>query len=75
MPTGDPERFFLVIFKLLNTIGENEIVHEIEYRIGEKWEWYPIAKKVFDNNLLPKEECTFNFQYILSNEGPYYLTR
>ncbi|RLD18851.1 MAG: cytochrome C554 and C-prime [Bacteroidetes bacterium] len=61
VPTGDPERFFIFSFELKNKT--DSIVASKEERIGEHWEWYPIAKKLSDNNLPPREARTFNFSY------------
>jgi len=61
VPTGDPERFFLIIFELKNSSGE--IVASQTNRIGEKWEWYPVAKKISDNNLFPNEERVYQLSY------------
>jgi nitrate reductase cytochrome c-type subunit len=61
VPTGDPERFFLIKFELKNDLGV-QIATTTE-RIGEQWEWYPAAKKLSDNNLLPNEERIFSFKY------------
>ena len=43
VPTGDPERFFLVTFKLTNS--DHQILKEDQHRIGEQWQWHPVAKK------------------------------
>jgi len=61
LPTGDPERFYNISFILKNE--ENKVVSTKTERIGEQWEWYPEAKKIADNNLLPKEERIFTFSY------------
>lgn len=61
VPTGDPERFFMISFILKNEKGE--ILSEKKERIGEQWQWHPIAKKISDNNVLPNEERIFNFYY------------
>jgi len=71
VPTGDPERFFLISFILKNEKGE--LVLEKTDRIGEHWEWHPEAKKLSDNNLFPNEERTFNFSYLASEKGKYLL--
>jgi len=69
VPTGDPERFFIFKFQLLDIDGN--VVEEKEERIGEHWEWYPLAKKVSDNNVDPLEERTFNFNHLLYNKGKF----
>lgn len=61
VPTGDPERFFSISFELVD--GNGKILAKKTNRIGEKWEWYPAAKKLEDNNMNPGEERTFAFAY------------
>ncbi len=72
VPTGDPERFFLIFFQLKNEKGE--VVSEKIDRIGEHWEWHPEAKKLSDNNLYPNEERAFYFSVNPSHKGTYTLT-
>ena len=67
LPTGDPERFFLIEFVLKDENGT--ILSSKTERIGEKWEWHPIAKKIGDNNLNPKEERVYTFSYIPNKKG------
>ena len=62
VPTGDPERFITITFELKNS--EGKILIEKTDRIGEHWEWYPAAKKLSDNNLLPNEERNFSFTFV-----------
>ena len=61
VPTGDPERFFSISFELKNETGT--ILSTKTERIGERWEWYPEAKKLADNNLLPNEVRIFTLSY------------
>jgi hypothetical protein len=61
VPSGDPERFFSISFELMDEKGK--VVAQKTDRIGEKWEWWPAAKKLADNNLNPSEERTFTFAY------------
>lgn len=61
VPSGDPERFFSISFELMDEKGK--VVAQKTDRIGEKWEWWPAAKKLADNNLNPNEERTFAFAY------------
>lgn len=71
VPTGDPERF--IVFKFTITNDENMVVYTQTERLGEHWEWHPVAKKIGDNNLLPKEERTYQTSYKLSKKGKYKL--
>lgn len=72
VPTGDPERFFLIVFTLTDE-GGNQLATTTQ-RIGEQWEWYPQAKKLSDNNLKPKEERRFDFIYVPTETGKLTLT-
>jgi len=66
IPTGDPERFFLIEQKVYTK--DSVLLFEKTHRIGEEWEWYPVAKKISDNNLLPKEERIFNLDIVIPSE-------
>ncbi len=72
VPTGDPERFFLIKFALKNI--EGQVLKTDTSRIGEEWEWYPEAKKISDNNMLPNEERTFEFAFSPKEKGFYLLS-
>lgn len=67
VPTGDPERFILITFKVSDSDGK--ILKQEEHRIGEKWQWHPVAKKLSDNNLKPLEERAFDFSYRLPDKN------
>jgi hypothetical protein len=71
VPTGDPERFFIIRFEIQNEVSE--VLFEKIDRIGEKWEWYPEAKKISDNNLLPNEEREFSMLYPTTEKGKLKL--
>ena len=71
VPTGDPERFFLIKIELVDESGN--IVMSVNERIGETWEWYPAAKKLADNNLNPGEERTYSLVTELIEQGNYKL--
>jgi len=72
VPTGDPERFILITFRL--TDSEGNILKKKNYRIGEKWQWHPVARKLFDNNLKPLEERPYKFEYIIREKGAMTLS-
>jgi Cytochrome c554 and c-prime len=67
VPTGDPERFLLITFRL--TDSKSNIINEEQHRIGEKWQWYPKAIKLDDNNLKPLEERSYTFENDLDEKG------
>ena len=72
VPTGDPERFFEISFVLKDDAGT--VLSSQTGRIGETWEWYPEAKKIADNNLLPNEERSFTFSYLPEKSEKVYLS-
>ncbi len=63
LPTGDPERFYLITYRVTN--DESVLLNEKQFRIGEQWQWHPVAKKLSDNNLQPKEARSFDFVYTI----------
>jgi len=71
VPTGDPERFILINFTLTDENGK--LVKKDVERIGEKWQWHPVAKKLGDNNLDPKEERSYNGGFEKLKKGKYTL--
>lgn len=71
IPTGDPERYFLITFHLLDSQGDT--VRKEIHRIGEKWQWHPVAKKISDNNLKPLEERTYTFNSTIDRKGVFTL--
>lgn len=72
VPTGDPERFFLITFRVLD--GKGDLLKQLEYRIGEEWQWHPVARKLSDNNLNPLEERAFEFKYEIPAKNKLTLT-
>ncbi len=71
VPTGDPERYFLISLELKDQAGK--VLASQTERIGEKWQWYPEAKKLADNNLYPGEERTYVFNYLPHATGTLTL--
>jgi nitrate/TMAO reductase-like tetraheme cytochrome c subunit len=61
VPTGDPERFFLINFILTGEDGR--VLHQEVHRIGEQWQWFPEAKQLAENNLKPLESRVYEFVY------------
>ena len=53
LPTGDPERYFELSLTATDPTGT--VVGESVLHIGQKWEWWPVAKKVSDNRIAPGE--------------------
>jgi len=67
LPTGDPERFLLLELEIRNKL--NEVIEKRELEIGQKWEWSPVAKKISDNRLKPKEVRVWREKDILTKEA------
>lgn len=71
LPSGDPERFYLIDFKLMDINGNQ--IDRIQFRIGEKWQWYPVAKKISDNNIKSMEEREYQYTSVLVEPGEFIL--
>jgi hypothetical protein len=54
LPTGDPERFILVVTKFFSASGQAVGTTNTE-RIGQTWQWWPEPLKLGDNRLAPLE--------------------
>ena len=72
LPTGDPERFFMISLELKNE--EGKILNAVNERIGEEWIWHPEAKKLNDNNLAPLEERSYLMEYLIKEKGKLSLS-
>jgi hypothetical protein len=57
IPSGDPERYLALEFTWKGR--KEEILSSEIIEIGQKWSWFPKAKKISDNRLLPEEEREF----------------
>ena len=53
LPTGNPEKFLLLVASLENQYGR--VISEKKFRIGQNWQWRPI-KKLSDNRIHMSEE-------------------
>ncbi len=68
LPTGDPERYINVEVRLA-TAGEEHGPETL--RIGQEWEWHPVARKLGDNRLKPLEERRETVRFAGVAGGPY----
>lgn len=59
LPTGDPERYLLVKAEVK---AGDEVLAQLEHKIGAVYEWYPKVKLLSDNRLLPDERRTLPLQ-------------
>ena len=71
VPTGDPERFIIIKMRLMDS--QSKLVQEESYRIGEKWQWYPEAKKLDYNNLNPGESRNYKLKASDLKSGKYFM--
>jgi hypothetical protein len=73
IPTGDPERFIIIIFLLTDEGGK--VIHRENIRIGQVWKWVPKAKQISDNSLKPLERRTIDIDFKLPPQtGRYQFT-
>jgi hypothetical protein len=54
LPTGDPERFVWIEVQAYDAAGA-PVGPPFTHRVGQRWEWWPIARKLDDNRLAPGE--------------------
>jgi len=70
VPTGDPERHLVV--EVIAKAGD-VVLQRDRYRIGQRWEWSPVAKKVGDNRLSPGESRDYRLTFEMP-ETPVVVT-
>jgi len=63
VPTGDPERFLLVIAEAVSADGR--VLASLQHRAGQSWTWWPVAKKTDDNRLSPGESRVMPLRFTL----------
>lgn len=61
LPTGDPEYFITLSLSLLDKNGK--VLKETTHRIGQKWQWWPEAKKLSDNRLRLLEKRAYPLSF------------
>ena len=66
VPTGDPERHLMVY---LEAIADGEVIQTTEHRIGQSWEWSPVARKIGDNRLKPGESREYTLDFSMPQSG------
>ncbi len=59
VPTGDPERFVEIRLRALDAHGKT--IAEKTERVGQTWQWTPVARKIGDNRILPGEKREIRF--------------
>lgn len=73
LPSGDPERHLLFVLEFYSASGK--LIADTRWKLGQEWEWWPEAKLLSDNRLLPKESRNVPFaidlsQLLLEEENP-----
>ena len=66
VPTGDPERFVEIRLTAFDAHGKR--IAEQTERIGQTWQWSPVARKVADNRILPGEKREMQFHFTAAPE-------
>ncbi len=66
VPSGDPERYLLVEVEVRT---ETASIAGGRMRIGQRWIWWPVAKKLDDDRLRPGEERTLEIPFQMPAEG------
>lgn len=66
VPTGDPERHLWVE---LEVWSGKTLLEQSRHRIGQKWQWSPVAKQLSDNRLKPGETRTYPVSFEMPS-GP-----
>ncbi len=67
VPTGDPERFLLLVAEAVDADGR--VIATLRHRAGQTWTWWPVAKKTGDNRLSPGESRVMPLRFALPS-GP-----
>ncbi len=67
LPTGDPERYLLVRLEILDPDGV--VIGSAEARVGQRWEWWPKARKLDDNRLAPGESRDIRVRAVMPEGG------
>ena len=66
LPTGDPEYFYTVELAVVDS--QNAVLQDTTIWIGQKWQWWPVAKKLKDNRLKPLETRIFPFEFAIPEQ-------
>ncbi len=61
VPTGDPERYLELNLEIHDATGQP--VATEQWRLGQQWEWWPVARKLGDNRLAPGEIRRFELAF------------
>jgi hypothetical protein len=67
VPTGDPERHLIV--RVTATDSTGTVLATAEERIGQTWEWWPVAILKADNRLSPGERRAVALPFVVPPDG------
>ena len=67
VPTGDPERFLLLAARAEDATGQ--VVAGLTWRLGQRWVWWPSARKLHDDRLLPGEARARTLEFVMPEGG------
>ena len=70
VPTGDPERFIVIQLTHRAPSGDTSVRR---WRVGEKWQWWPEAKKLADNNFNIGESRMYEIVVPLYQSGMHAI--
>ena len=71
LPTGDPERFLLFVFKITDESGT--VLLQEEMRIASQYQWWPTVQLLSDNRLAPLEEREWEIPWTAPVDAVYNL--
>ncbi|MCK6507696.1 cytochrome c family protein [Myxococcota bacterium] len=72
VPTGDPERYLLLrtTVHALDAAGRPaQVVAGARARVGQRWLWWPVARKLSDDRILPGEERSWRVPFVVPEGG------
>ena len=73
LPTGDPEYFFTVELAVVDENGA--ALQDTTLWIGQKWQWWPVAKKLKDNRIRPLETRNYPFVFSIPEDANHLRFR
>lgn len=70
VPTGDPERYLLLTTRVVaGTTGAGPVIAGARARLGQRWIWWPLARKLDDDRLAPGQVRSWEVPFVMPQEG------
>lgn len=63
IPTGDPDRYFTIVFEVVDAAGE--VLKRQEHTMRRWIVWWPVIWEVYENRLMPLDSRDYMFRYRL----------